>query len=206
MVLNQKFLLGEIPVTPYHGGKIDDETIPLVESLLRIHDFQLLTDNSQPYEHQRRSKFDDEWAEYEQRPYVSFTMPGLHGRSLEFFASLKHRPEIMVHACKLDPFMALPGSDDEVTVTRERIAKTAESLSRTEWVGLTWALRNVDISGNDYYCLDALRRADPVVFMVAAREWGVCLNLLGIIEEVAIECDLPRVSRNIRKQKANIKH
>ena len=206
MVLNQKFLLGEIPETPYHGGKIDDETIPLVESLLRIHDFQLLTDNSQPYEHQRRSKFDDEWVEYEQRPYVSFTMPGLHGRSLEFFALLKHRPEIMVHACKLDPFMALPGSDDEVTVTRERIAKTAESLSRTEWVGLTWALRNFDISDEDYYCLDALRRADPVVLMVAAREWGVCLDLLGIIEEVAIECDLPRASRNIRKQKANIKH
>ena len=197
MVLNQKFLLGEIPETPYHGGKIDDETIPLVESLLRIHDFQLLTDCSQPYEYQRPYKFSDGWAEYEQRPYVSFTMPGLHGRSLEFFASLKHRPEIMVHACKLDPFRVLPGSDDEVTVTRRRMAKTAESLSSTEWVGLTWALRNFDISDEDYYCLDALRRADPVVFMVAAREWGVCLDLLGIIEEVAIECDLPRVSRNI---------
>ena len=206
MVLNQKFLLGEIPETPYYGGKINDETIPLVESLLRIHDFQLLTDNGQPYEHQRPSKFGDEWAEYEQRPYVSFTMPGLDGRSLEFFSSLKHRPEILVHACKLDPFRVLPGSDDRVAVTRKRRAKTAKSLSSTEWVGLTWALYNDDISGQYYYCLDALKRADPVVFTVAAREWGVRLDLLGIIEEVAIECDLPRVSRNIRKQKADIKH
>ena len=105
----------------------------------------------------------------------------------------------MVQACKLDPFRVLPGSDDQVTVTRRRIAKTAKSLSSTEWVGRTWAFSNHDISDEDYYCLDALKRADPVLFEVAAREWGVRLDLLGIIEEVAIECNLPRVSRNIRK-------
>ncbi|KAK0514279.1 hypothetical protein JMJ35_002896 [Cladonia borealis] len=56
--LNRKFILSEIPCTPYHLGPLDDETIPLMKSLLKLHDLRLLTDSSQPYEHQygRRGK------------------------------------------------------------------------------------------------------------------------------------------------------
>jgi len=84
--LNRKFLLGEIPETPYHGGPIDPETIPLVESLLKLHDFQLVADSSQPYEHSA-FKLGEEWIERQQRPFVSFIMPREHGRS--FFEMLK---------------------------------------------------------------------------------------------------------------------
>jgi hypothetical protein len=91
--LNRKFLLGGIPETPYHGGPIDPETIPLVESLLKLHDFQLVTESSQPYEHSA-FKLREEWAERQQRPFVSFIMPREHGRS--FFEMLKKRPELVV--------------------------------------------------------------------------------------------------------------
>lgn len=55
--LNRQFLLGKIPETPYHCGPIEDETRPLVNGLLKLHDFHLLTDNSQPYEHHCAFRF-----------------------------------------------------------------------------------------------------------------------------------------------------
>jgi hypothetical protein len=189
--LNRKFLLGEIPETPYHAGPIDDETIPLVEGLLKLHDFRLLTDGSQPYEHQHAFRLGEEWAEYQQRPYVTFTMPGEDGQGLEFFKRLKKRPEIVVQASELHPFRVLPGSHEQVVVSRERIAKTAEDLETTPWKGVTWALSG---SGGDLFWLDAMNRSSLLYFAIAASEWGVSLDLLGVIEEVAVECDLPRIS------------
>lgn len=204
LVLNQKFLLGEIPETPYHCGPIDDETIPLVESLLRLHDFQLLTDNSQPYEHKRPFRLGDDWAEYEQRPYVSFTMSALPGWDRELLALLRHQPDILVQASTLYPYELVPGSDKQVVVSRDRIAKTTKDLRSTTWKPITMALTDVDISNEEFFCLDSLKRSKPVVFVVAAREWGPHLDLLGMIEDAAIDCGMPRMSR-LRKHMAKIK-
>lgn len=46
--LNKKFLKKEIPATFYNLGEIDDETIPLVPALLKLHDYGVLTIGSQP--------------------------------------------------------------------------------------------------------------------------------------------------------------
>jgi hypothetical protein len=40
-------------------------------------------------------------------------------------------------------------------------------------------------------CLGAMKLVEPVLFDVAASEWGVQLDLLSIIEEAAIDCGLP---------------
>ena len=52
ITLNRKFLLGQIPETLYYCGQIDEETIPLVPGLLKLHDFGLFTIGSQPYDHE----------------------------------------------------------------------------------------------------------------------------------------------------------
>ena len=62
--LNRKFLKGDIKSTPYHLGPIDTETAPLVQDLLRLHDFKLLTFCSQPLENQESFWVEDSqnWA------------------------------------------------------------------------------------------------------------------------------------------------
>jgi len=52
--------LSEIPKTPYHCGSIEDETISLVNDLLKLHEFGLITDGGQPYEHEGAFKLGKE--------------------------------------------------------------------------------------------------------------------------------------------------
>ena len=174
-----------------------NETIPLVEGLLKLHDFQLLTDGSQPYEHERTFEEDGKWTEYQQRPFVTFTMPGQDSHGLEFFKRLQKRSEIVVRASEIHPFRELQPSHEEVAVTRKRVAKATEDLEAGTWRGLTWVLNPIDVSEDDFYCLDAMKRSKPLFFQVAAKEWGVRLDLLSIILDVAVECDLPRVSQTV---------
>jgi hypothetical protein len=126
-VLNRKFLRGEIEETPYHCGPIVEETIPLVESLLRLHDFQMLTHNSQPYTDAYPSLFEGKWYQGKQRPYVSFVVPRKHAVSL--FRKLKERQEVVVMASDIYG-KVLKDSHKMVTVTRERVADTAEDIVR----------------------------------------------------------------------------
>jgi len=119
-------------------------------------------------------------------------MPG-GDQSLKFFATLRNRQEIVVQACEIHPYKVLPNSHEQVSVNRERIAEIVKDLNITERKDVTWALSN--IPGEEHYCLDVVKRLSPLLFAVAASEWEVPLDLLGLIEEVAVECGLPRIRK-----------
>ena len=106
---------------------------------------------------------------------------------------LRNRPEIVVQASELHPYRVLPDSHEEVEVNRYRIATTAEGLETAAWSVDTISLIEID-EDPDYYGLDAMKKSSAILFQVAASKWEA-LDLLGLIEEVAIECDLPRISR-----------
>ena len=64
--LNVKFLQGKISATPYHHGKIDEETVPLVKNLIALHkQAKMMTIEAQ-------SGICDQgaWGVSEQRPYL----------------------------------------------------------------------------------------------------------------------------------------
>ena len=93
----------------------------------------------------------------------------------------------MVQAYETQPYRMLPGSDKEVVVSRERTATKIEDLRATEWKTYTTALNGNDRSDEeDYFDYDAVKQSYPVVFEVAAREWGVRLDLLSKIEEAVM--------------------
>lgn len=79
--LNRAFLSGEAKLSCYHLGPIIPETEPLVPGLLRLHDYGLLTHESQPSE--TKGPFtdtcpccdDESYVETHQRPFLSFIMP-----------------------------------------------------------------------------------------------------------------------------------
>jgi hypothetical protein len=185
--------LGQIPITPYHCGPVDEETIPLVPGLLKLHEFALLTIGSQPYE-QSVYESGKNWSEYQQRPFIIFIMPGKNALSLEFFERLKKRADIVVSAQELCPFKIVDGSHDPHVVSRMRVAVTVKDLETAEWEVSTSICYDGDRSYNDLFCVDVMKSEKPVIFDVAASEWGVQLDLLGVIEGVAIDCGLlPRI-------------
>lgn len=85
----------------------------------------------------------------------------------------------------------MPNSHEEVSLSRQRIAKEVKDLKTTKWRDARVSLS--DVSGDDYYYLVVVKRSRPLLFQVVASEWEVPLDLLGLIEEVAVECGLPRM-------------
>lgn len=104
--LNRDFLRGRSPCTPYHIGAIDSETTPLLSGLLRLHDYGLLTVQSQPSKHTDphfcpafdRTGSPEGWYEYRQRAFVDFLIPTDGSIPLEqvkhFCLSLAEHPDI----------------------------------------------------------------------------------------------------------------
>jgi hypothetical protein len=56
----------------------------------------------------------------------------------------------------------------------------------------TWGLSDVDPSTTDpFYDSDVVKRLNPPYFEVAASTWERRVDLLGLLEDVAIECGSP---------------
>lgn len=82
---NIKFLKGEIEETPYHGGPVDTETLPLLEDLVMLNEKGFFTVSSQPS--MKTKVFVDKtwkkngiiqgnwWYESEQKSYVEGYIP-----------------------------------------------------------------------------------------------------------------------------------
>ena len=104
--LNRDFLHGRLPCTPYYGNAIDPETTPLLRGLLRLHDYGLLTVQSQLSEHTDphfRPAFrhsPEGWYEFRQRASVEFLLPTDGSIPLEqvkhFYLSLTEHPNINI--------------------------------------------------------------------------------------------------------------
>ncbi len=118
-------------------------------------------------------------------------MPSKDVPYLEFFKRLKGIADIVVSAKRLRPFKALDASPDPHAVTRARMAYTEKDLRIAESKVYTGVCSGADMSEHLLECLGAMKLVEPVLFNVAASEWGVQLDPLSIIEEAAIDCDLP---------------
>jgi hypothetical protein len=144
--------------------------------------------DSRPYEH-NVYKSGEEWTEGQQQPFVSFIMPDKDGPSLEFFQRLKERADVVVFAIELLPFKMVDGSHGPHVVSRRRIADTVEDLETAEWKDVTIVCSGAD-TPTKLNLPDAMKLVKPVFFDVAASKWGVKLDLLGVIEKVAVDCEM----------------
>lgn len=120
-------------------------------------------------------------------------MPGKDVPYMDFFKRLKERADIVVSAEELCPFTIVNGSHDPHDVTRERNSDTEKDLEDAEWKTYTGVCSGEDMSELVLDALAVMKLVKPVCFDVAAREWGIQLDLLRVIEEVAIGCGLPRI-------------
>lgn len=170
---NKKFLRGDISSSPYHYGPIEAETRSLVPSLLKLHERQIFTWNSQPYLRKRTrgdgGKFYDAW----QRPYLSFVVAEKNNPQ-RLFQELKRKRDIKVHARRAySPEAALEGSftKNKIVSKGRIVTKYRRSLFLRRWKVFTSIDPASDIAEEDIFCLEAMKQAKPWIFDVVAASW-----------------------------------
>ncbi|KAJ5704384.1 hypothetical protein N7536_000073 [Penicillium majusculum] len=165
--LNKKFLRGSITSSPYHYGPIEEETLSLVPSLLKLHEWQIFTWSSQPYLRERKRGDEGKLYDHWQRPFISFIVAEKNNPR-RLFQELRRKKDIKVHARKAySPEVALQGS-----FTKKKIVtKYRRSFFSRRWKVLTDVDPAADIGEEDIFCLKAMKQAEPWEFEAVAASW-----------------------------------
>ncbi len=71
---NKKYIQGKINASPYYLGPLDDPSPRLIENLLKLHDYGLLTVDGQESKCVYGEISDEEFFDQEQRGYLHFTL------------------------------------------------------------------------------------------------------------------------------------
>jgi hypothetical protein len=120
---------------------------------------------------------------------VSFIMPNEHCWSL--FEKLRERPEIAARPPSLHPQRRLTGSHGVYVTMKARVAVSERLLQYQGWELKTWGHSDVDPSTTDpFYGSVVVKRLNSAYSEVAASIWKRRVDLLGLLEKVAIECGL----------------
>ncbi|KAI6080471.1 hypothetical protein F4821DRAFT_58761 [Hypoxylon rubiginosum] len=168
--------------TLYHLGPLEPETTELIPSLLRLHDYGLLTMGSQPAEEtviEREGK----WFQLSQIPFLDFVVPFRDGTE-EFLRDLVADEQLK---CTITDFRSdtpsiFPGSGCDIVVTREKVeCESRESLEQAEWRDYT-SIRSVPMYYGDLH-LDETCFCDPVAQCMVTTLNDV--DLFGRIESHA---------------------
>ena len=161
-----------------------------------------------------KERSEQTWAEYRQRPYVTFVLPraerDVPSAAIKAFCLALHfHPATISSIATVFPKSRPLGTsidqqreDGCHTVSKLRLASTKEALAEVEWRTITtiWAFKTEEDIESEYSTLgeyDAFRNAKPLAFQVAARYWEGSLDLLALLEQLAQESGLKPVYRGV---------
>ena len=209
--LNRSFLRGETRSTVYHCAPVYSETLPLVKGLLRLHDFGILTFEGQPQLQEKPELVEDDdgktfWYGRKQRAYLSFLLPRLGGpissASLQTFCDLLLQHPSIVTQIVDDSIGRTPRSasanirsntaEERYPLTLERTASTADELQQAEFEVFTGIPGWIEEAEWPSFGCNAIDRAWPLEFTVAAREWDEPLDLEALVESLAVASGMGR--------------
>ncbi|KAK2026923.1 hypothetical protein LX32DRAFT_459082 [Colletotrichum zoysiae] len=197
--------------TPYHYGALDAETEELIPSLLRLHNYGLLTTDSQPLlaSSPRWSTEDSSWYESRQVPFVSFFSQYQTDGASRFLRNILEDSRLIVIWTKYtNGTISSTPKGHEIMLTFERKSKARETIESAPWrvIGSTPA---TPLSLEDYglESVPALRQGSILSCMVTVKherdlykersqrtfsEKLAGQNMLAIIEEHAAGAGLKR--------------
>jgi hypothetical protein len=178
--LNRMYLMGEISTAPYHVEPIEE---PLTPGLLRLHDFGMLTYESQPFK--QSSGIDDgtHWERW-QKPFVTVIMD--NSILLQnIVKKLRDEPDITIWADQVHPYETIICSNP-LNVTQYRLAESKEMLEGSQWEWLTSISNDTNLSDLDIFNLTATKERMLWMLDVAATEWGVEIDILKMVERASI--------------------
>jgi hypothetical protein len=195
---NVAFLQGKLPYTPYHGGPIDPETVPLMKSLVKINKAGFLSIEGQPSSHEvkfvEHTWKDNEgktagnwWYANEQKSYICGFMPKEHLEKFIRFMGNKHDYYYqLVINCTPTQMLFTTFPTSPYNVTRERSHKQKGQLSKEKW-RLYTNIWSIDGDHDPRYSFDRLRNCydlleNTLYVTIASKEYNT-----GSVEELLME-------------------
>ena len=139
---NVAYLQGHLDDAPYHGGKVDEETIPLLGDLVKlnrrgfvsvegqpgVHDL-FFVDKTWPCGNGRGKVCGNWWYEADKKPYIVGLMQKKHFPQFQkFMRSHSYSYHYKVYGANISTFPT-----DPYNLTRERAHKYKEALKRLPW-------------------------------------------------------------------------
>lgn len=196
--VNVAFFQGKISETPYHLAPVDEETIPLLNSLIKINKKGFLSIEGQSalkvtkfisktWQNQRGQQEGDWWYSIEQKPYISGFLPKTD--LLPFIYFMKDQPDyyyqVIIHTNPSQLlFTTFPTSP--YNVTRQKAHKRKQQLSLTAW-DLFTNIRRPDGSTDYRNDFEDFRRIyeileDTVYLDIAGKNYNE-----GSVEELLLQ-------------------
>jgi hypothetical protein len=153
--VNIAFLQGKVHGTPHHLRPLDDETLPLVDDLVRINAHGFISISGQPASHGIDSCDDCglgcRYEEWEQRPFLEGFMPRSDLDSFQsYMARFSGSYHYIVHEydVSLSVIATFPGSRYNVTRMRAHADKT--KLDQAPWKNVTNISTYDEFSKSEY--------------------------------------------------------
>lgn len=197
--LNRDFIKrcgdGEDASTPY-DGPLDEETMPLIPELLRLHEYGFLTLGSTPRERKEPFIHKGMWRDSRQHPSVDFLVPYEGGRTEKLVAALLNDRQLKVKAFdyKNGSERLWPGSfRDAVALSTYREAHNRAALPYLAWRtegGYPKTDKPFPL-GETHLEESEVARTKRLVWLLLATHHET-LNLLARVEERAIEAGYKR--------------
>lgn len=192
--LSRLFLTGERNCNINCGGPLDPESKKQVAGLLSLHNYGVLTHNSQPYWRPRPEILEQGggfWAQQRQRPYLQFLIPQRNRipvLCVDLFADLlMAHPKIVTRICSANwtpPMRCNFEDENQHVVTKERAALSIRELYREPWTEVT-ILPPMDANEFQEWGVGIINAAKPYDIAVAARSWDERLDLVELVKDIA---------------------
>ncbi len=181
-----------------------------MKGLLCLHDFGILTLGGQPQLQEKPEiiEYDGKsvWYGTKQRAYLSFLMPRLgesiSSASLQTFCDLLLQHPSVVTQILDDSTGRTPRSapakirsniaEERYPLTLERTASTADGLEQAEFDVFTGIPGWIEEAEWPSFGCNAIDRAWPLEFTVAARQWDEPLDLEALVESLAVASGMGR--------------
>ena len=143
---NVAYLQGHLDDTPYHHGKVDEETIPLLGDLVKLNRRGFVSVEGQPGVHELGFVKEtwpcgnglgkvcgNWWYEIDKKPYIVGLMQKVHFPQFKkFMRSHSYSYHYMIEGSDVSTFPT-----DQFNLTRERVHKYKEALKRVPWTDYT---------------------------------------------------------------------
>ena len=197
--LNRLFIKGKRQSSVTHWGPLAPETSPLIPGLLRLHDYGFLTYDSQPFLkkiklcHSPKGAY---WYECRQRPYLDFLLPQYDRIPAENIATfttlLLAHPRIVTMIDEQEDTFRTNIKMDSHDVTEVKLALTVEELAAEPLLPYTSIPRKAHHEAQQMD-VEAIHGAQCLDIKIASRSWEKDLDILALVEGVAIAAGMGRV-------------
>ena len=202
--LNRLFIMGLRKASIYYWASLDPESEELIPGLLDLHNYGLLTHDSQHFEGTQFTARTGGayWTAGRQRPYISFLIPTVDcipGKQFQQLSiNLLDRPEIIIRVLKHDGKRLCTKTCDDHVVTQSKEALSVEELFEEPWGNHSGIPSKETSKSGISWNVEALERAKCLDISVASRSWDRDVDLAVLVKDTAVKAGIRPVYDNLK--------